>query len=142
MHIRKKESERLSTAAAGRSVVVGQDRPTDSQISAVSKAIRESGICQKLKDSPSAALLERIAKKLNGCSPEALKIRIRARYDAITGLGMLEALAGDVAQEESEFASIRQLGLRCCVCSVEFQPEDGTIQGAHYACYEKETSGK
>jgi hypothetical protein len=88
--------------SVGRSVVptTGSDRQTDSPTSAVSKAIWESGICAKLNDTPSPKLLEQITAKLNGGSVEYLKNRIHVRFDDITGLGMLEALAADVAASD------------------------------------------
>ena len=89
--------------SVGRSVVptTGSDRQTDFSTSAVSKAIWESGICAKLNDTPSPKLLEQITAKLNGGSVEYLKNRIHVRFDDITGLGMLEALAADVAAAEA-----------------------------------------
>jgi hypothetical protein len=89
--------------SVGRSVVptTGSDRQTDFSTSAVSKAIWKSGICAKLNDTPSPKLLEQITAKLNGGSVEYLKNRIHVRFDDITGLGMLEALAADVAAAEA-----------------------------------------
>jgi hypothetical protein len=54
-----------------------------------------------LNDTPSPKLLEQITAKLNGGSLEYLKNRIHVRFDDITGLGMLEALAADVAAAEA-----------------------------------------
>jgi hypothetical protein len=90
--------------SVGRSPVLPStltDRPTSILISAISKAIQETGICAKLNDTPSSKLLERIAKKLRGGSLEDLKNRVRLRFDGITGLGMLEGLAEDVASSSS-----------------------------------------
>jgi hypothetical protein len=88
--------------SVGRSVVVSEpaktDRPTDNSVNSVKTAIEQTGICAKLHDTPTRALLERITARLEGNPPECLKNRIHLRFDAITNLGMLEGLAADVAE--------------------------------------------
>jgi hypothetical protein len=102
---KRKKGEESAGRQVGRSVLLSEpkktDRPTDNSLNLVKEAIQESGICAKLNDTPSRPLLQRIAAKLNGNSPDALKVRIRLRFDAISGLGMLEGLAGDVAAAQS-----------------------------------------
>jgi hypothetical protein len=97
----REEKQKKKGESVCRSVVALEpektDRPTDNSLNILNAAIQESGICAKLNDTPSRALLERIRAKLNGNPPDALKVRIRLRFDAVTGLGMLEGLAGDVA---------------------------------------------
>ena len=98
--------------SVGRSLIsVGSDRPTESPFHALEVTIIETGICEKLKDTPSRKLLERIAKKLNGHPLEYLKTRIHLRFDDITGLGMLEDLAGDVstAPMKTDFQKAREI---------------------------------
>ena len=86
--------------SVGRSVVETAlektDRQTDNSVNSVKRAIEDSGLCQKLQDVPSRALLERITARLEGNPPEYLKNRIHVRFDSITGFGMLEGLAADV----------------------------------------------
>jgi len=102
----KEEIKEIKNTEEGRSVgrslvpTGSLDRPTDSSISAVAKAIWDTGICAKLNDTPTPKLLERITEKLNGGSLEYLKNRIHVRFDDITGLGMLEGLAADVAASD------------------------------------------
>jgi hypothetical protein len=95
-HIRMKDRGKKEDKKEARSVgpVVA---PTDRQTDALLLAITETGITERLKDSPSSALLARIKAALKGRGYDALKIRIHARFEAITGLGMLEDLAKDVA---------------------------------------------
>ena len=102
----KEEIKEIKNTEEGRSVgrslvpTGSLDRPTDSSISAVAKAIWDTGICAKLNDTPTPKLLERITEKLNGGSLEYLKNLIHVRFDDITGLGMLEGLAADVAASD------------------------------------------
>jgi hypothetical protein len=74
--------------------------PAESFIQLVEKTILASGICAELKVLPDRALIERIAVKLNGCSPEGLRNRIHVRFDSIKSLGILEKLAEDVAESD------------------------------------------
>ena len=101
----REESHGKKGESVGRSVVVSEpekaDRPTDNSLNLLKAVIEESGICAKLNDTPSRALLGRIAAKLNGNPPDALKVRIGLRFDDITGLGMIEGLAGDVAAAQA-----------------------------------------
>ena len=55
-------------------------------------------LCEKLHETPSAALIERIDANLCGAPPERLTERIRARWKNITSLGILERLARDVGK--------------------------------------------
>jgi hypothetical protein len=107
-HVKERSSEKKGKKgekSVCRSVVALEpektDRPTDNSLNLIEEAIQESGICAKLNDTPSRALLERIRAKLNGNPPDALKVRIRLRFDAVSGLGMLEGLAGDVAAAQA-----------------------------------------
>ena len=99
---RKIRTEMKEGESVGRSVVVSEpaktDRPTDNSVNSVKNAIEQTGICAKLHDTPSRALLERITARLEGNPPECLKNRIHLRFDAITNLGMIEGLAADVAE--------------------------------------------
>ena len=99
---RKIRTEMKEGESVGRSVVVSKpaktDRPTDNSVNSVKNAIEQTGICAKLHDTPSRALLERITARLEGNPPECLKNRIHLRFDAITNLGMIEGLAADVAE--------------------------------------------
>ena len=89
--------------SVGRSVPEPKgDGLTDNSLDLIGRAIEETGICAKVRDIPSRALLERIAVILNGRGPldsllNALQDRIRLRSGAVTGLGVLEGLARDVA---------------------------------------------
>jgi hypothetical protein len=74
--------------------------PPDSPVWNVRKAILDSGICAKLNVTPDQKILERIAAKLNGASPDALCARIKIRLDSIRSLGVIEHLAADVAAAE------------------------------------------
>jgi hypothetical protein len=106
-HVKEKSSEIKGKKGkpVGRSLVVSEpekaDRPTDNSLNLLKAVIEASGICAKLNDTPSRALLGRIAAKLNGNPPDALKVRIGLRFDDITGLGMIEGLAGDVAAAQA-----------------------------------------
>jgi hypothetical protein len=99
---RKIRTEMKKGESVGRSFVVSKpaktDRPTDNSVNSVKTAIEQTGICAKLHDNPSRALLERITARLEGNPPECLKVRIHLRFDAITNLGMIEGLAADVAE--------------------------------------------
>ena len=99
---RKIRTDMKEGESVGRSVVVSEpaktDRPTDNSVNSVKTAIEQTGICAKLHDTPTRALLERITARLEGNPPECLKNRIHLRFDAITNLGMLEGLAADVAE--------------------------------------------
>jgi hypothetical protein len=89
-------------------LVVVSDRPTDPLL----LAIVQTGITEKLKDTPSTALLGRIALALNGSGYDALKARIDARFDSITGLGMIEGLAKDVAKSAGDPRRLQPNGSR------------------------------
>lgn len=71
------------------------DRPTDPH-TRILEAIPPA-LTQKLGDVPSGQLLRRIAAKLNGAPIEAFTAKIEERFSSITGLGILEKLAADVA---------------------------------------------
>ena len=102
-HIRKKELKELTTREqAGEHV---EESPaclpaSDSPVWGVRKAILDSGICAKLSATPDRKILDRIAAKLNGASPDALCARIKIRFDSIRSLGIIEQLAADVAAAE------------------------------------------
>jgi biotin operon repressor len=97
-------NERDSSNTVGRSVA--DDRPTDKvqdatppklshRLQAIQDAIPPD-LCQKLQDTPTPQLLQKIADALKDAPPENLTARIRARWENITSLGMLVNLAADV----------------------------------------------
>jgi hypothetical protein len=136
---RKIRTDMKKAASVGRSVAKPEpqqtDRPTENTVNAVKTVIQDSGLCQKLQDVPSRALLEQVAVLLAGNPPEYLKNRIHVRFDSITGFGMLKGLAADVAAAGS--ITTRPAAGPCCwVCSKPFKPEDGSIDGAHFECYQ------
>ena len=93
-------SVRSSSIANLESVSVSQsveksDRPTDPHLRIL--AAIPPALTVKLGDIPSGPLLRRIAAKLNGAPIEDFTAKIEERFTSITGLGILEKLAADVA---------------------------------------------
>lgn len=94
---RPKSLKTLKKKSVGRSIE--RDQPTDRQeYASLKQTIIESGICEKLADTPTKELYAEIAQALNGAPLSDLKKRIELKFDKITGLGMLRGLASDVAR--------------------------------------------
>jgi len=78
------------------SAAIGQPRLTDRQSQILSAIPPE--LLERLDDTPSPRLLERIDQKLAGAPLQDFTERIAARWQTITALGILGSLADDVSR--------------------------------------------
>jgi hypothetical protein len=85
--------------SVGQSPEKATDRPTAHP--ELLQAIRDTGLCEQLADTPSETLLSDVARILNGTPLRLLQNGIRARWEKITGLGMLRNLATAAAGEHA-----------------------------------------